>query len=124
MSYNNIIESFLFEREYGLITDSLETLYLVHALPTEKTILKILGHLPKTIYELDLSQNGGVKFSIVKYLNEHFTCLQTLSFENCENFSDGIEPLKSVGFEYLIRLELQRSISHEDLSILLSLDLV
>jgi hypothetical protein len=55
LSHNSMIDDNLLNQTFGLITDSLETLYLVNTSLSDKTVLKILEHLPKTLYELDLS---------------------------------------------------------------------
>ena len=81
-------------------------MYLVKSLTMTSSTLEILACLPKTLFELDLSLNSGITFSVVKFLNNNFTQLQTLSLEDCENLMEGIEPLECVGFDSLKRLEL------------------
>ena len=85
------------------------------SLSSSKLTLEILALLPTTIFELDLSLNEGVTFSVVAFLNKNFTSLQTLSLENCDNLVDCIEPLECVGFESLKRLEIQGSLNNEGL---------
>lgn len=113
LSFNSIDQDYIFRENFGLVTSSLEKLYLVKSLSSLGTTLEILALLPKTIYELDLSMNEGVTFKVVGFLNKHFTHLQTLSFENCENLADSIEPLDCIGFDSLKRLELQGSMNED-----------
>ena len=80
-------------------------MYLVKSLAKLTSTLEILACLPKNLFELDLSLNEGVTFSVVKFLNDTFTHLQTLSLESCENLMEGIEPLECVGLDSLKRLE-------------------
>ena len=40
-----------------------------------KKYLEILACLPKTLFELDLSLNSGITFSVVNFLNDNFTQL-------------------------------------------------
>lgn len=80
--------------------------------------------LPKTIYDLDLSLNEGVTFTVIKFLNQNFTQLSTLSLESCENLTECVEPLECIGFDSLKRLELQGSVTHEDLQTMIAFDLL
>ena len=73
LSFNKIDQEFIFEEKFGLISQSLEKLYLVGALSNLSVTMKILSLLPKTIYDLDLSHSEGISFAVVKYLNSNYT---------------------------------------------------
>ena len=78
--------SILLSEEFGLIQESLETLHLVNVgiskVPQQLILTKALSRMPG-LYEIDLSENNGVKlYAFLSNAQRSCTNLQTIQFTN------------------------------------------
>lgn len=111
----------ILSEEFGLISEAMETLYLVNVgikyVTQQMTLIKSLSRMPG-LYEIDVSENKGLKLdAFLNACRTNCTNLQTFQFTDNKVDKNLFNPVKMTdenGLEMVKRLDLDGSLAHEE----------